>query len=33
MNNNNDNFIVKIIARSHNLLSIENGMGKVKFGI
>ena len=33
INNNNDNFIVKIIARSHNLLSIENGMGKVKFGI
>ena len=30
---NNDSFIVKIIARSQNLLVIEKGMGKVKFGI
>jgi hypothetical protein len=30
---NNDSFIVKIIARSQNLLIIEKGMGKIKFGI
>jgi hypothetical protein len=30
---NNDSFIIKIIARSQNLLVIEKGMGKIKFGI
>jgi len=30
---NDDSFIVKIIARSQNLLIIEKGMGKIKFGI
>lgn len=33
MYDNNDSFIVKIIARSQNLLIIEKGMGKIKFGI
>jgi hypothetical protein len=31
--NNNDSFVIKIIGRSHNLLYIENGMAKLKFGI
>jgi len=30
---NNDSFIVRIIARSHNLLTIENGSAKTQFGI
>jgi hypothetical protein len=30
---NIDSYTVKIIARSHNLLRIENGMGKVLFGL
>jgi hypothetical protein len=33
INSNNDSFIIKIIARSHNLLCIENGMAKLQFGI
>lgn len=33
INNNDDSFIVKIIGRSHNILSFENGMAKVRFGI
>ncbi len=33
LNLNNDSFVVKIIARSHNMLKIENGQGKTQFGL
>ncbi len=33
LNANNDSFVVRIIARSHNMLKIENGQGKTQFGL
>jgi hypothetical protein len=33
INQNNDSLIVKILARSHNILKIQNGIGKIEFGI
>lgn len=33
INTNNDNLVIKIFARSHNIFKIEQGMGKLQFGI
>lgn len=33
LNANGDSFVVRIIARSHNMLKIENGQGKTQFGL
>jgi hypothetical protein len=33
LDTNKDSFIIKIIARSHNMLKLENGQGKTQFGL